>query len=83
MSYVYVPPAPSQRAQRLAQEISGTIEKFRRENPDTSAEDVRSALRLAARGTPTSRSRETVVALVAGILLAFALLGFFLARRGH
>ena len=61
MSYVYVPPATSQNAQRLADELREVIEQHQRSNPRLSKAEIHQALQLAGRSSGATKSRELVV----------------------
>jgi len=83
MTYVYVPPAPSRNAQRLAEELTRVIDQHKRANPGLSKVDIEQALQIAARKTGGTSTRGALaLALVAGLLLAFGVLAFFLVQRG-
>ena len=82
MTYVYVPPATSQKAHRLARELERVIEEFRRENKGMSDAEVRAALRLAGTRASGGGRKEVLLALGAALLVCLGLLAFFLVQRG-
>ena len=82
MNYVYVPPATSQKAHRLADELGRVMEEFRRENRGMSDAEVRAALRLAGTRTSGNARKETLLALAVALLVGLGLLGFLFVRRG-
>lgn len=74
---------PSARALDLARRLQAEIEKFNREYPGTSEEDLRTAANIAigAGGTPAPAQRRVIAAAIsmAGVLV---LLGaMFMANR--
>jgi hypothetical protein len=84
LSFIYVPPQePSPRARRLRTSISAVIEQFSRENPDTTPQDIRQALQLAAQAKGGGRPVVAVaLAAAAALLLAGALVFFANGRHG-
>ena len=82
MTYVYVPPATSQNAQSLANELQRVIEEHQREHPGLSKAEIHQALQIAGQSTGASRSKEIIVAAVTALLLGVGLLAFWLIRAG-
>ena len=82
MSYVYVPPATSQKAHRLADELGRVIDDFRRENRGMSDAEVRAALRLAGTRASGNARKEVLLALGVALLFGLGLLAFFFVQRG-
>jgi hypothetical protein len=82
MTYVHVPVATSQNAQRLANDLSRVIDDHKRDHPGLSPADIRQALQIAGAGVGAGRTRQLVVAIAAGLLLLVGLLTFFLVQRG-
>jgi hypothetical protein len=78
MTYVYVPPATSQNAQRLAGDLQRVIEEHQRDHPGLSKSDIDQALRLAGQATGARKTKELVVAGVMALLLGVGLLAFWL-----
>ena len=81
MSYVFVPPATSQRAHRLADQLSHTIEEFRRGNPQLTGAEVSAACRLAARRNGSSTRKQLSLAVAMAVALLIGLLAFYLVQR--
>jgi hypothetical protein len=79
MTFVYVPPPPSERARRLGRELLQTIEQFRRSNPGTTSLEIRQAARIAQREAGAGR-RPLLVMLALGVALLLGLLVAVLAR---
>jgi len=82
MSYVPVistsaPPSP--RARELGSQMAGLIDEFRRQNPGTTGDDIRQALRLAAPDAGTTSRAH--LAITVGALLLLLLGGLFFALR--
>jgi hypothetical protein len=82
MNYVYVPPATSQKAHRLAGELGRVIEDFRRENRGVTDAEVRAALRLAGTRASGSARKEALIAAGVALLFGLGLLAFFFVQRG-
>ncbi len=78
MSYVFVPPPPSAKAQRLAQEINKTVESAKRADPNLTVMEINQALRLAQQAAGGSRI-VVVLAILAVIGVLVGLIFFFLA----
>ncbi len=77
MSYVFVPSAPSERAQRLATRLAATIDEFRRGDPGVSGTEIQQALRLAAQqsgGTKVPMAIAIAVSLLLGVGVLFFVL---------
>jgi hypothetical protein len=69
MSFVPITPPPSPRARELGTRISAVVEEFTRQNPGTSAEEVRQALRLVAQKTGSVRTQRAALAVIIALLL--------------
>ena len=83
--FVFVPqPPPSRRAEKLGQQLADVLGEALRGDPNMSARDVDQAMRIARASTPglTGVANARILALVVGLLVLFAGLGFFLIQRG-
>ena len=81
MTYIHVPPATSQNAQRLAGDLQRVIEQHQREHPGLKKSDIDQALQLAGRATGAKKSTEIVLAGVTALLLGLGLLAFWMFRQ--
>ena len=79
---VFVPPQPTRRARRLAEELQQTIAAFRRKEPGLRDSELRQALQLAARRSAQGQGRTAVAATA--VAVALLLLGalVFLRQSG-
>ena len=75
MSYVFTPPPPSERAQRLARHLSAAVDEFRRRDPGLTGREIHQALGLVAREKEAAAVSNTV-ALVVAVLLVLGLVAF-------
>ena len=82
MTYVYVPPATSQNAQRLASDLQRVIEDHQRDHPGLSKAEIHLALQIAGQSTGARRNKEIIIAAVTALLLGIGLLAFWLIRAG-
>jgi len=75
---------PSARALDLSRRLKAEIDKFEREYPGTSAEDLRTAADLAVGPTaPRAMDKRRAVAVaMAGVAALVGLVGVFSARQG-
>lgn len=80
MTYVYVPPATSQNAKRLADDLQRVIEQHKRDHPGLSKAEIDQALRLAGTASGASKSKEIIIAAVTALLFGLGLLAFWLFR---
>ena len=80
MTYVYVPPATSQNAQRLAADLQRVIEEHQRNHPGLSNAEVHQALQLAGQATGARKNKELILAGVTALLLGMGLLAFWWIR---
>jgi len=81
MSFVpFVPPVTTPRARELAKAIDRTIEEFRRNEPRTTAQDVRRALQLASAKQGGAERSVLVLMAALGVIGFLLALGIFVSR---